>query len=373
MTDLNLLYDEVEDDLRSAVAALLTDRCPPDAVRAAYDGDRSQVEGLWSALGAELGTAGLLVPEEYDGAGASAREAAVVLEESGRHVAPTPFLTSAVVATTALLAGGSVTPAAADLLRDLATGKRTAALLVPFAASPQHEPPRFVADGEGRVAGRVTSVAGALEADVLLAPIATSSGLAIAAVPAVDARVEAVVSLDMSRPLADITLDGSAGEVVVPADRGAEALRAALVAGAGLIASEQLGIAQWCLRATVAYLEERRQFGRVVGSFQALKHRLADLYVEVESAAAAARYAAATLAAGDPDAEVAALLAKAYCGDAAVHAAEEAIQLHGGIGMTWEHPAHLYLKRAKADQLAFGTSSAHRSRLAQLVDIPAPA
>ena len=138
----------------------------------------------------------------------------------------------------------------------------------------------------------------------------------------------------------------------------------ALLAGAGLLASEQVGIARWCLDETVAYLKVRRQFGRVVGGFQALKHRLADLYAEVESASAAARYAAAALAAGTRTCRSRPASPQAYCSDVAVHAAEEAVQLHGGIGMTWEHPAHLYLKRAKADQIAFGTAGAHRAALA---------
>jgi alkylation response protein AidB-like acyl-CoA dehydrogenase len=128
-------------------------------------------------------------------------------------------------------------------------------------------------------------------------------------------------------------------------------------------------VARWCLETTVAYLKERRQFGRAVGGFQALKHRLADLYTGVESAAAAARYAAAALAVDDPDVDVAASLAQAYCGDLAVLAAEEAVQLHGGIGMTWEHPAHLYLKRAKSDQIALGTPGRHRAWLGVLVDL----
>jgi alkylation response protein AidB-like acyl-CoA dehydrogenase len=121
----------------------------------------------------------------------------------------------------------------------------------------------------------------------------------------------------------------------------------------------------------VDYLQQRRQFGRVVGGFQALKHRLADLYALVEQARAAARYAAATAAAGNADAEVAASVAQAYCSDVAVRAAEECVQLHGGIAMTWEHPAHLFLKRAKADQIAFGGPAAHRARLAEPVDLPA--
>jgi alkylation response protein AidB-like acyl-CoA dehydrogenase len=179
-----------------------------------------------------------------------------------------------------------------------------------------------------------------------------------------------VTSLDMTRPLADVRLAGAPSRVV--ADDAAGPLRGCLLTGAALLAAEQVGIAAWCLEATVAHLRERRQFGRVVGGFQALKHRLADLYAEVEGATAAARYAVAALVAGDPDGAVAVVVAQSYCADVAVHAAEEAVQLHGGLGMTWEHPAHLHLKRAKADQLLLGTPEAHRARLAHLVDLPGP-
>ncbi|HWU32194.1 MAG TPA: acyl-CoA dehydrogenase family protein, partial [Marmoricola sp.] len=218
----------------------------------------------------------------------------------------------------------------------------------------------------------VRSVAGAIEADVLLVPIRADGRIALTAVAAEDAEVTPVSSLDMTRQLADVTIRNG-GEII---DADAEAvIRKALLFGAGLLASEQLGVARWCLEETVSYLKVRRQFGRVVGGFMALKHRLADLYTEVESAAAAARYAAATLAEGaEPmngsDAEVAVALAQAYCSQVAVHAAEEAVQLHGGIGMTWEHPVHLYLKKAKADQIGFGAPGAHRAHLATLVNIP---
>jgi alkylation response protein AidB-like acyl-CoA dehydrogenase len=364
MSDLDLLYTDVEDDLRASVRGLLADRCAPTAVIAVYDGDRSLVDGLWKAVAAELGLAGLLVPEERGGAGASAREAAVVMEELGRAVAPVPFLTSAVIATTVLL------DAEGDLLAALAAGERTAALAVPLSTAPDGALPAARADAGGRLTGAITSVAGALEADVLLVPATTGDGVAVYAVPASAAGIVPVVSLDMTRQLADVTFDGVAGELVV-AD-GEPAVRRALQAGTALLASEQLGVARWCLDTTVAYLNDRRQFGRVVGGFQALKHRLADLYTGVESANAAARYAAAALAAGDPDAPVATAVAQAFCGDLAVTAAEEAVQLHGGIGMTWEHPAHLYLKRAKADQIALGTPGAHRARLAGLIDLRAP-
>jgi alkylation response protein AidB-like acyl-CoA dehydrogenase len=367
----NLLYTDVEDALRASVRDLLADRCQTPAVAAVYDGDRALVAPLWKALAVDLGLAGLLVPESLGGAGASAREVAVALEELGRAVAPVPFHTSGVVATTVLL-GAEPAPRAEEILSALAAGERTAALLVPLSSAPGSEVGAVAIDSAGRLAGRVTSVAGALEADVLLAPVGTPDGIAVYEVPAGDARVDPVPSLDMTRQLAHVTLDGLAGELVVPPACGAEAVRRGVEVGAALLASEQLGVAQWCLATTVGYLKERRQFGRVVGGFQALKHRLADLYAAVESAAAAARYAAATLASGDADQDVATAVAQAWCGDVAVRTAEEAIQLLGGIGMTWEHPAHLYLKRAKADQLAFGTSSAHRSRLAELVALPAP-
>ncbi|WP_232248205.1 acyl-CoA dehydrogenase family protein [Streptacidiphilus rugosus] len=355
----SLLYTEVEDDLRATVRKLLTDRCDPVAVTALYDGDRSLVDGLWRALAGGLGLAGLLVPEERGGAGATAAEAAVVLEELGRAAAPVPFLTSAVIATTVLLGGDG------ELLAGLASGERTAALLVPWSTAPHAALPT-VSVVDGRVTGTVTSVAGAIEADVLLV---LADG-AVHAVDAADAEVTPVVSLDMTRQLADVTLDGVAGtRVVADAE---QAVRDALTAGAALLASEQVGVAQWCLETTVAYLKERKQFGRAVGGFQAIKHRLADLATGVESATAAARYAAATLAAGDEDVAVASSVAQAYVSDLAVLAAEEAVQLHAGIGMTWEHPAHLYLKRAKADQIALGTAGAHRARLADLIDLPAP-
>ncbi len=379
-SDLNLLYTDVEDSLRSTVRDLLTSRCPSDAVVAMYDGDRSLVAPLWRSLAADLGLAGLLVPESFGGAGASAREAAVVLEELGRFAAPVPFLTSSVVAT-GVLAGGR-----AELLGAMAAGERTAALVVPFSASPWSFAPTAVVDGDGAVTGRMTSVAGVLDADLLLVPVAVPDGdvagtagagvapggveVRAVEVTAAGVSVSPVTSLDMSRQLADVSFEGASSRVVVPADSGEAAVRGALQLGAALLASEQVGIAQWCLDTTVAYLKERRQFGRVVGGFQALKHRLADLYTLVEQARAAARYAAATVAEGDPDQEVAASVAQAYCSDVAVRAAEECVQLHGGIGMTWEHPAHLYLKRAKADQIAFGTPEAHRARLGELVDLP---
>lgn len=361
MTELDLLYTEVEEELRASVRSLLDARCDPDAVTRMYDADRAVVDGLWKALSVEIGLGGLLIPEERGGAGGSLREAAVVLEELGRRVAPVPFLTSAVIATTALLESDT------DLLGRIAQGDQTAALVVAWSIRPTADV-RTVSELDGRLTGTITSVAGALEADILLVPASTPDGTALYAVPSGEATLTPVVSLDMTRQLAHVTLDGAAGTLLT--GDAADVIQRALEVGAALLASEQLGLARWCLDATVDYVKERRQFGRIVGGFQALKHRLADLYTGVESAAAAARYAAATAAAGDPDASVAASVAQAYCAEVAVTAAEEAVQMHAGIGMTWEHPVHLYLKRAKADQIALGTPGRHRARLAELVDLP---
>ena len=184
-----------------------------------------------------------------------------------------------------------------------------------------------------------------------------------------DARIDPIISLDMTRQIANVRFDRSSGVLVL--SDAEPAVRRALTVAAALLASEQVGVAKWCLRTTVDYLGVRRQFGRPVGGFQAIKHRVADLYSGVEVASAVAGYAAAAISANDSDSAIAAAVAQAYCSDLAVLAAEEAVQLHAGIGMTWEHPAHLYLKRAKADQLALGTSGAYAEMLATLVELPA--
>lgn len=365
----DLLYSDTEEALRDSVRRLLAERCPPDTVVGVYDAVPPDFSDAWRLLGADLGLAGLLVPESLGGAGAGAREAAVVLEEIGRAVAPVPFLSSAVLATVALMRAGET-----EILAALAMGRATAALVVPLSTAPGDPVSgvRIEADG---LTGRVSNVADAITADVLVVPVAGPDGLELHTVSrtADGVDISPVLALDMTRPLADVGFSHAASSRVDTGseDGAAVAISEALETAAALLASEQLGIAQWCFDTTVGYVKQRKQFGRAIGSYQAIKHRLADLWLEVGSARAAARYAADTRARGDADASIAATLAQAYCSDVAVHAAEQCIQLHGGIGMTWEYPAHLYLKRAKADQLALGTPYRHRARLAQLVNLPA--
>ncbi|MEV5845532.1 acyl-CoA dehydrogenase family protein [Streptomyces sp. NPDC051985] len=357
MTDL--LYSEEEEALRAAVRDLLADHCDAPGVIARTESDAPHDLAAWKSLADGMGLAGLLVPEELGGQGASHREVAVVLEELGRAVAPVPYLTSAVVATEALLECGDE-----ELLGKLASGRTIGVLAVGLQVAPGAAV-KAVRVEDGRLTGELTGIADAVAADVLLVP-GDDGGLYAVAADAV--RVTPQVAFDLTRPLAAVTLDGAAGRRVGDAE---PAVRRALRAGAGLLASEQFGVAEWALTETVRYLKERKQFNRPVGGFQALKHRLAQLWLEVVNLRAAARGAADALASGG-DADVLVAVAQAYAGPVAVRAAEEALQLHAGIGMTWEHPIHLYLKRAKADSIAFGTAGAHREALAALVDLQAP-
>jgi alkylation response protein AidB-like acyl-CoA dehydrogenase len=375
----NLLYTETETELRSAVRGVLADKAPWRDVLARTETGQTYDGGLWHTLAAEVGCAGLLIPESLGGAGASYREAAVVAEELGRAVAPVPFLGSAVIATTALLAAGDT-----ELLPQLASGALTASLTIPFAAGTRTRPETSVRldapqrgdePGDYRLTGTITGLADALPADVLLVPVdSVPYGIYAARVSDPGVGKRPFVSLDMTRQLCEVRLEQVAARRVAAGPAAEQAIAAALLAGAGIMASEQLGLAQQCLDTTVAYVKERRQFARPVGGFQAIKHRLADLWVSVTQARAAARYAADWLAAGfGPETTLAVALAKAVCSDTALKAAQEMIQLHGGIGFTWEHPAHLYLKRAKADSIALGTADAHRASLDVLANLPGPA
>jgi len=406
----DLLYSDTERALADSLSSLLADRSGLDKVLARTESAETYDDGLWHAVAVELGCAGLLIPERDGGGGASYREAASAAEALGSSVAPVPFLGSAVVATAALLSvasasspgtaagaprgassvssGTPFTPAraATDLLRRMADGRVTAALAAAFATAPGGEFPVSVRvagprpgdaqTGTARLRGTVSGVADALPASVLLVPadgvphalyLVDMSAPGVAKVP--------VVSLDMTRQLCDLSFDDAPGTLIASGAAASQAVDAALTAGAAILAAEQVGLAQRCLDMTLSYVKQRHQFARPVGSFQALKHRLADVWVAVSQARAASRYAAACLASGPgvhPDAKVATAMAKAYCSETAVLAAQECMQMHGGIGFTWEHPAHLYLKRAKADSVAFGTPDAHRAALASLVNLPAP-
>ena len=358
----SLLYSEVETELSGTIRGMLGTHATWQSVLERTEGADTTDHALWKRVAVDQGLAGLAVPEELGGAGASWAEVAVVLEELGRATTQVPYLGSAVTATSLLLELGEK-----DLVGQLASGAKVAVVVVPFSTAPGAEVNGSLTISGGTISGTVTSVADALAADVLLVP--TVDGLY--AVDAAAASIEGIVSFDMTRQLADITFDAATGSLLADAATLAPALQKSLVLTAALLASEQLGVAEAALDVAVDYVKNRYQFGRLIGSYQALKHRLADVYVLVSQLRAAARYAAACAATDDSDLPVAASVAQSHGSYVAVKAAEECMQLHGGIGFTWENQSHLFLKRAKADSIGLGRADQHRTLLATLVDLPA--
>ncbi|MFR9730112.1 acyl-CoA dehydrogenase family protein [Saccharopolyspora sp. MS10] len=364
----DLLYSEVEEDLRAAVRRVLRDRCDLGQVLARCEDEQPCDLALWRTLAGELGIAALAVPEESGGAGAGVRELAVVAEELGRGVAPVPFL-GTVLATSALAAAGFDEP-----IPEIAAGTLVATLAVGLTTSPFATIEPTVREQDGTLSGTVTAVVDLDVADRVLVPAAGADGIALHLVDTAGPGVARtpVTPLDLTRRFGTLELTGAPARRI-SADA-APVLRRALLTAAGVLAAEQVGLAQHCLDSTVEYAGTRFQFGRAIGSFQAVKHRLADLWSGVSTARATSRAAAAALGqdgAVDAETELAVALAQAYCSDVAVLAAEESLQLHGGIGMTWEHPIHLHLGRAKSSQLVFGTPERHRARIAELADLPA--
>jgi alkylation response protein AidB-like acyl-CoA dehydrogenase len=357
----SLRYSEVEDDLRDTVAAVLRRTCDWQTILKLADSPGPASPAAWSAL-RDIGVPGLPFRESRGGAGATWSEASVVQEELGWWVASVPFLTSAVLAGAVL---DFIGPPGAAPLAALAQGQQTGALVVPWGAPLA---PSTLACADGVVNGSVRLVAGAAEADILL--VTTPDGLVL--VEAADARVQLQLSLDMTRPLADVTFSDAPSVPLAGPELTAQALARASLVATAMLAAEQLGLASRCLDMTLDYVKQRRQFGRVIGSYQAVKHRLADLWTDLARCRATARYAAVCAALNSDDLPVAAALAKVVCSQVSLRAAEECVQLHGGIGFTWEHPAHLYLKRARADALALGAPAWHENRLGRLVNLFPP-
>jgi alkylation response protein AidB-like acyl-CoA dehydrogenase len=334
------------DDLARTVRQVLARRWSPSALRAAIAGDGDG--GLWAVLCEQVGVAALAIPEEFDGAGGGVAELQIVAHELGRELAPSPFLGSAVLATALLTRCGGE-----EFLPALAAGRRTAT--VAFAGETFDDRPLTVTDG--LVHGTARYVLDGDTADLLLA--VTADGGLFEVDPA-RARRRHTPTMDPTRRLAEIEFDAVparpvATDVRVALDRALDVTRAVL-------AAEQAGAAARALEITVEYTKNRIQFGRPIGSFQALKHRMADMYVLVESARSAAFAAGVALDSREPDADVAVAAAKVYCSEAFSQVAAEMIQLHGGIGITWEHDAHLYFKRAHGSAQLFGDPASQLAR-----------
>ncbi|GAA1924490.1 acyl-CoA dehydrogenase family protein [Nocardioides marmoribigeumensis] len=360
----DLRFSEEQDELRSIVRSMLDKRSDSAAVRTAIDSEAGYDESLWQALCEQVGVAALPVPEEHDGAGAGFGETSVVLEEIGHALAPSPLLASTVAAQ-ALLGGSS--DAAARLLPRVAAGEVATLAWAGATGGPDVEEPVVAspASGTGRdheLNGTVDHVLDGTAASVLLVAARTPDGPALFEVDPSQVTREAQPAMDLTLRLARITLDGT------PATRigGPDALARAHTVGSAAVAAVAVGVAQRGLDMTVDYVKQREQFGRPIGSFQAVKHRLADLHVLVETSRSAALAAAVAVddavAGGAWDqARRSASVAQAWCSDAVARVAAETVQLHGGIAITWEHDAHLVLKQAQTLGILLGPARAHRS------------
>ncbi|GAA3952059.1 acyl-CoA dehydrogenase family protein [Actinomadura viridis] len=355
---MNLVPTEEQEQLRDAVRRFLADTVPLPEVRRLVEEGPAPDRVVWRRLAGELGVTGLIVPERHGGAGAGAAELAVVLEEMGAALAPVPFLSSAVLATGLLLRLDETADAAA-LLRGVAEGDTVVAV------APWWKPAAGTvsADPRGRLHGDVACVVDGQAADVLLVVAGPPGSPRVFAVDAGAAglRRTTLTTLDLTRGAARIELDGAAARPLDGAGTAAALAAAWDLAAVGL-AAEQLGVARRCLDMTVEYARTRVQFGRPIGSFQAVKHGLADLYVDCELAESAVRHAAWTADADPANLPVAAALAVASI--TAFHAADQAVHFHGGIGFTWEHDLHLFYRRAKAAEHLLGGPAAHLARLA---------
>jgi alkylation response protein AidB-like acyl-CoA dehydrogenase len=363
-------FSDEQQELRAVVRQFLEAKSPEAAVRAQMETVRGYDEAVWGQMSGQLGLAGLTIPEEYGGSGFSSVELSIVLEEMGRTLLCAPYFSTVVLAGSALLHSGDET-AKKRFLPGIAAGSATATLAFTEPTG------RWDADGiqamatnhrDGwRISGRKSFVLDGHTADILLIAARTGAGTSIFAVDGdtPGLRRTPLETMDLTRKLARLDLDSVPATLIGTDGTGWDLLERVLDLAVVALAAEQVGGAQRVLEMSVDYAKVRVQFGRLIGSFQAIKHKCADMLLQVESAKSAAYHAASCAAELSDDLPAVASLAKAYCSDAYVFAATENIQIHGGIGFTWEHPAHLYFKRARSSEVLFGDPTYHRELLAQ--------
>jgi alkylation response protein AidB-like acyl-CoA dehydrogenase len=369
---MNFLFTDEQLELRAAVRGFLADKSAEPAVRALMATTAGYDPAVWSQLSDQLGLPGLAVPEEYEGAGFGYLELGIVFEEMGRALLCAPYLSSVALATEALL---RCTDEAArkDLLPGLAAGRTigTLALLERAGrwdeAGVQMRARRSGAKGSGWVLdGEKRHVLDGHIAGLIMVGARTPAGVGLFAVDGAAAGLtrRAVPTLDQTRRQAHLTFAGTPARLIGDEAGGWPVIRRVLETAAILLAAEQAGGALRAVEMAAGYAGVREQFGRPIGSFQAVKHLCADMLTEAEAARSAAYYGLWALAADGEDVPLAASVAKVYCSAAYAKIAGDLIQVHGGIGFTWEHPAHLYFKRAKACEAMFGTPGYHRDLLA---------
>jgi len=371
---MNFAFTEEQEELRKTVRAFLEAKSPETAVREQMDTENGFDPAVWGQMGEQMGLQGLHIPEEYGGSGYSYVELGIVLEEMGRALLCAPFFSSVVLAANTLLHSGDDS-AMKTYLPKIASGETTATLAFTEPSGKWDEAGitmkasgsggDFTLDGtkmfvlDGHTAGLVIVAARTGKGVSLFAVDGSASGLTRTPLSTMD-QTRKQAKLEFAKtPATLIGVDGGGWKVI------STVLDLAAVG----LAAEQVGGAQKVLEMAVEYAKVRVQFGRPIGSFQAIKHKCADMLLEVESAKSAAYYGMWCAAEMNEELPSVASLAKAYCSEAYFHATAENIQIHGGIGFTWEHPAHLYFKRAKSSELLFGDPTYHRELLAQRIGI----
>ncbi len=352
--------------LRDVVSRALREKSPTTAVRELMASDRGYDPAVWQELCGDAGLAGVHIPEAYGGAAGGPVELGIVAEEMGRTLFCGPFFASSVMAGNALLEAADES-ARAELLPGIAGGSVIATLVLDDLNSPDGVGGSIRATDGGRLSGTAAIVVDAHVADLLLVLAAATDGLALYAVEsgAPGLKVEPLQVVDPTRKLYRVAFSDVPGREIGQVS--GDSLNRIWDLICSALAHEMIGGAQRLFESTVAYTKERFQFGRPIGSFQALKHRCADLLLEIELARAVTYHSARCLAAGEGE-PYAASMAKAAAADAYMSAARAGIQLRGGIGFTWENDTHLWFKRAKSSEVLLGTPAIHRERMMTMIE-----
>ena len=371
---MNFAFSEEQEELRKSVRRFLEDKSSETEVRRLMETEEGYDKAVWDQMANQLGLQGLHIPEEYGGSGFSYVELVVVLEEMGRALLAAPYFSTVALAANALLSTDD-DAAKKELLPGIASGETIATLAI------TEDNGRWDLDaieleatksGDGySLTGHKMFVLDGHTANLIIVAAKAGGGVSLFAVDgdASGLTRTPLATMDQTRKQARLEFANTPARLIGTEGGAEAALTKTLDLAAVALAAEQVGGAQKCLEMSVEYAKVRVQFGRPIGSFQAIKHKCADMLLEVESAKSAAYYAGWAAADDTDELGQVACLAKAYCSEAYFHAAAENIQIHGGIGFTWEHPAHLYFKRAKSSELLLGDPAYHREMLAQRIGL----
>jgi alkylation response protein AidB-like acyl-CoA dehydrogenase len=371
---MNFAFTEEQEELRKTVRQFLDAKSPETAVREQMETETGFDPAVWSQMGEQMGLQGLIVPEEFGGSGYGYVELGIVLEEMGRALLCAPFFSTVVLAANTLIHSGDAAAKAA-YLPGIASGETIATLAFTEPSGKWDESgitATATKSGDSwSITGTKSFVIDGATANLIIVAARTSAGVSLFAVDGGAAGLTrtSLSTMDQTRKQAKLELASTPGTLIGTDGGGWAILSTVLDLAAVGLAAEQVGGAQKVLEMAVEYAKVRVQFGRPIGSFQAIKHKCADMLLEVESAKSAAYYGMWCASEMNDELPSVASLAKAYCSEAYFHATAENIQIHGGIGFTWEHPAHLYFKRAKSSELLFGDPTYHRELLAQRIGI----